>query len=124
MHELAIAQGIVGGACEHAAGRRIYRVTVAVGALCAVVPDALRFCFELAAEDTLAAGAELIVEDVPARAACRSCGREFTLRDAIPLCECGSADIDISGGRDLRIRSMEVSDSCARPADAEATAER
>lgn len=124
MHELAIAQGIIGGASEHAAGRRIYSVTVAVGALCAVVPDALHFCFDLAAEGTLAEGAELIIEEVPARGRCHRCGREFTLHEPIPLCDCGSADVDISAGRDLRIRSMEVSDPCAQPADAAATAQR
>ncbi|MFF3567308.1 hydrogenase maturation nickel metallochaperone HypA/HybF [Nocardia jiangxiensis] len=124
MHELAIAQGIIGGACEHAAGRRIFRVTVAVGTLCAVVPDALRFCFELAAEGTLAEGAELIIEQVPARGHCHRCERDFTLHEPIPLCDCGSADVDISAGTDLRIRSMEVSDPCALPADAAATARR
>ncbi|MBY8859923.1 hydrogenase maturation nickel metallochaperone HypA [Nocardia sp. CA2R105] len=124
MHELAIAQGIIGGACEHAAGRQIFRVTVAVGTLCAVVPDALRFCFELAAEGTLAEGAELIIEQVPARGHCHRCERDFTLHEPIPLCDCGSADVGISAGTDLRIRSMEVSDPCALPADAAATARR
>ncbi|RMI28574.1 hydrogenase maturation nickel metallochaperone HypA/HybF [Nocardia stercoris] len=124
MHELAIAQGIVDGVVEHAGARRVHQVTVAVGALCAVVPDALRFAFELAAEGTVAEGAELIVEDVPARAACRSCGADFVLRDPIPLCACGSADISVRSGLDLRISSMEVSDPCARPAAAAATVER
>lgn len=76
MHELAIAQGIVSGACEHAAGRRVYRVTVAIGMLCAVVPDSLHFCFGLAAEGTLAEGAELVIEEIPGRARCRSCGAD------------------------------------------------
>ncbi|MDR7172457.1 hydrogenase nickel incorporation protein HypA/HybF [Nocardia kruczakiae] len=124
MHELAIAQGIVSGACEHAAGRRVYRVTVAIGMLCAVVPDALHFCFGLAAEGTLAEGAELVVEEIPGRARCRTCGAEFGLPDLIPLCACGSADVDIRAGRELRIRSMEVNETCAQPADAAATTPR
>lgn len=122
MHELAIAQGIVDGACEHAGGRRVHQVTVSVGALCAVVPDALQFGFEIAAQGTPLDGAELIIETIPARGFCRSCGSDIALPDAIALCPCGSADIDIRAGRELRIRSMEVSGPCARPADAAATA--
>ncbi len=124
MHELAIAQGIVDGILEHAGARRVHRVTVAVGALCAVVPQALLFAFDLAAEGTVAQGAELVVEEVPARASCRSCGAEFVLREPIPLCACGSADVSVRSGLDLRIRSMEVSDSCAQPAAVAATVER
>ncbi|WP_327145999.1 hydrogenase maturation nickel metallochaperone HypA [Nocardia sp. NBC_01327] len=118
MHEMAITQSVVEAVCEHAAGRTVYSVTIAVGALCAVVPDAMRFCFELATEDTVAAGAQLDIELVPGQANCRSCGAEFTLADLILLCPCGSADLDVTSGRELKIRSMEVSEECAQPADA------
>ncbi|MET9490686.1 hydrogenase maturation nickel metallochaperone HypA [Nocardia sp. NPDC006630] len=118
MHEMAITQSVVEAVCEHAAGRTVYSVTIAVGALCAVVPDAMRFCFELATEDTVAAGARLEIELVPGQANCRSCGAEFTLVDLILLCPCGSADLDVTSGRELKIRSMEVSEECAQPADA------
>ena len=43
------------------------------------------------------------------RGRCRSCGAEFELADLILLCPCGSADVDVLTGRDLRILSMEVS---------------
>ncbi|MCP2275875.1 hydrogenase maturation nickel metallochaperone HypA [Nocardia amikacinitolerans] len=118
MHEMAITRSVVDAVCEHAAGRRVHSVTVEVGALCAIVPEAMRFCFELATEGTVADGAELVVQTVPGAALCRSCGAEFALVDLIPLCPCGSADVEIRSGRELRIRTMEVSESCARPADA------
>ncbi|MFD0517925.1 hydrogenase maturation nickel metallochaperone HypA/HybF [Paractinoplanes durhamensis] len=56
MHELAIAESIVDAVCERAAGRTVHRVTVRIGALSAVVPDAMRFCFDLACEGTAAEG--------------------------------------------------------------------
>ena len=62
MHELAIAEYIVDAVCERAAGRRVHRVTVRIGELAAVVPDALRFSFELVCEDTLAGGAALEID--------------------------------------------------------------
>ena len=44
---------------ETGSDTRVTRVVVAIGADAAVVPDALRFCFELAAADTSVAGASL-----------------------------------------------------------------
>jgi hydrogenase nickel incorporation protein HypA/HybF len=61
MHELAIAESIAGTVCERAGGRSVRRVTVRIGALTAVVPDAMRFCFDLAVEGTIADGAELAI---------------------------------------------------------------
>ncbi|MFG1794682.1 hydrogenase maturation nickel metallochaperone HypA [Nocardia altamirensis] len=121
MHEMAITQSVIDAVCEHAAGRTVHSVTVEVGALCAVVPDAMQFCFELAAEGTVAAGARLVIQQIPGAAECRSCGAEFALADQIVLCRCGSADIEILSGRDLRIRSMEVSEACAQPVDVATT---
>ena len=59
MHEMALTQSVVDAVCEHAAGRHVHSVKVQIGALCAVVPDAMQFCFELATEGTVADGARL-----------------------------------------------------------------
>jgi hydrogenase nickel incorporation protein HypA/HybF len=109
MHEMAITQSVVDAVCGHAAGRRVHSVRVQVGALCAVVPDAMEFCFDLAAEGTVADGARLDLDVQPGSARCRTCGEEFALSDLILLCPCGSADVEVLTGRDLRILSMEVS---------------
>jgi hydrogenase nickel incorporation protein HypA/HybF len=106
---MAITQSVVDAVCEHAAGRRVHRVKLEVGALCAVVPNSMQFCFELATEGTLADGARLDLNVQPGAAHCRTCGSRFELRDLILLCPCGSADVDVLAGRDLKILSMEVS---------------
>ncbi|GLW35814.1 hydrogenase maturation nickel metallochaperone HypA [Actinoplanes regularis] len=108
MHELAIVQSILEAVCERADGRRVRRVTVRVGALTAVVPGAMLFCWELAAEGTDADGADLDIEQRPATARCRSCGADLELADLVLLCPCGSADLAVTGGRELQIVSMEV----------------
>src|SRR4051794_386338 len=105
---MAITQSVVDAVCERAAGRRVHSVRVQVGALCAVVPDAMEFCFDLVTEGTIAAGARLDVDVQPGSARCRTCGQDFTLPDLILLCPCGSADVEVLAGRDLRILSMEV----------------
>ena len=109
MHEMAITQSVVDAVCEHAAGRRVHSVTLEVGALCAVVPDSMEFCFELATEGTVAEGASLDIDMRPGAGRCRACGDSFVLQDFILLCPCGSADVEVTAGHDIRIRSMEVS---------------
>ncbi len=109
MHEMAITQSVVDAVCEHAAGRRVHSVRLQVGALCGVVADSMEFCFELATEGTVADGARLDLDMQPGSARCRTCGAEFALSDLILLCACGSADVDVLAGRDLKILSMEVS---------------
>lgn len=109
MHELAITQSVVDAVCEHAAGRRVRSVRLEVGALCAVVPDSMLFCFDLVTKGTVADGARLDLDIHPGTAHCRGCGTDFELPDPILLCRCGSADVEVTAGRDLRILSMEVS---------------
>jgi hydrogenase nickel incorporation protein HypA/HybF len=109
MHEMAITQSVVDAVCEYAGGRRVHSVKLEVGALCAIVPAAMEFCFGLAAEGTVADGATLDVSVRQGAARCRSCAAGFELNDPILLCPCGSADVEVLAGRDLRILSMEVS---------------
>ncbi|ODQ94858.1 hydrogenase maturation nickel metallochaperone HypA [Mycolicibacterium holsaticum] len=109
MHEMAITQSVVDAVCEHAAGRRVRSVRLEVGALCALVPDSMQFCFELATEGTIADGARLDLDVQQGSARCRACGANFVLPDLILLCPCGSADVEVVTGRDLKILSMEVS---------------
>jgi hydrogenase nickel incorporation protein HypA/HybF len=108
MHELSITQEVVDAVCERAGGRSVRSVRVRVGALTAVVPDAMRFCFDLVVGGTVAQGARLDVEQRPATVHCRDCGADVVLPDQILLCRCGSADVVVTAGRELQIVSMEV----------------
>jgi hydrogenase nickel incorporation protein HypA/HybF len=108
MHELSIAQSVVDAVCERAGDRPVHRVRLRVGALTAVVPDAMRFCFDLAVEGTVAEGARLDIEHRAGAVHCRACGADAVLVDVIPLCPCGSADVEVIAGRELQIVSMEV----------------
>jgi hydrogenase nickel incorporation protein HypA/HybF len=111
MHELAITQEIVEAVlerAEQAGGRRVARVVIAIGQLTAVLPAAVRFCFELCAEDTLLAGAALIIEQPPGTARCRRCDAQVTLADLLGLCDCGSNDLAWLSGHELQIRELEM----------------
>ncbi|GAC1534447.1 MAG: hydrogenase maturation nickel metallochaperone HypA [Acidimicrobiales bacterium] len=108
VHELAITESIVATVRERIGTRRVERVTLLVGRLAGVVPDSVEFCFELCARGTTLEGAELEIIQVDGRGRCRQCGKEFTLRDLVILCPCGSADVQITAGEELRIKQVEV----------------
>ena len=84
------------------------RVVLEVGMLAAVLPDSLRFCFQLATQGTLAEGAQLEIIEQPGRARCRACSSELELHRPFGRCACGGTDLDWLSGEQLRIFEMEV----------------
>jgi hydrogenase nickel incorporation protein HypA/HybF len=48
------------------------------------------------------------IDEPCGQARCRTCGRAFETGDVLALCACGSADLAVEGGRELRIREVEV----------------
>jgi hydrogenase nickel incorporation protein HypA/HybF len=61
MHELALAREIVAIVCGAAHGRVVHKVTLEIGRLSGVMPEAIEFCFEAVAQGTLAEGALLAI---------------------------------------------------------------
>jgi hydrogenase nickel incorporation protein HypA/HybF len=114
MHELSIAGAIVAVALEHAGDRRVTRIEVKIGHLRQVVPSALEFAFELATQGTVAEGAELAIEHVPAAGRCRACGVESRLEDFPLRCAaCGSLDVVVTEGEELLVDALEVDNAVA-----------
>src|SRR3982750_3169345 len=108
MHELGVTQEIVARAADRADGRRVVRVVVEIGRLTAVLPDAVRFCFDLCAEGTAVEGAELRVVETPGTARCRTCGQVLELDRPFGRCGCGNTDLEWLTGEELRITEIEV----------------
>jgi hydrogenase nickel incorporation protein HypA/HybF len=108
VHELGITQQIVEIALERAGAGRVTRVVVEIGKLSAVLPDAVRFCFELCCEGTPLEGARLEILEPPGRARCRACQGEVVLDRPFGRCGCGSSDLDWISGEQLLIRELTV----------------
>ena len=106
MHELAITQGVVDAVTGRTGTAPVTSVRLRVGRLSGVVPDAMRFCFELVTAGTPLDGAALEIEQPEGRGRCRFCGAEFVLADLILLCDCGSADVEVLAGRELAVASV------------------
>ena len=110
MHELGIAQEVVALVAEHAQCKIVTRVVLEIGKLSAVMPDAIRFCFDLCCEGTVVQGARLEIMEIPGRARCRACDREIMLELPFGRCECGGSDLEWLAGEELRVKEYEVSD--------------
>jgi hydrogenase nickel incorporation protein HypA/HybF len=112
MHELSLAEAVVQIASRHAAGRPVRKVELRVGYLRQVVPSALTFAFELLTDGTDLEGAELVINEVPARGRCRACAVETTTR-AFPLrCRrCGGLDLEMIAGEELLVDALELEET-------------
>ena len=108
MHELAITQSIVDAVTDHTGGAKVAAVQLKVGKLSGIVPEAMRFCFDMVTDGTALQGARLDIQEPDGRGHCRDCGSDFPLRDLILLCPCGSADVQVLSGRELSVTSVEV----------------
>jgi hydrogenase nickel incorporation protein HypA/HybF len=108
MHEMAITESVVAAVSERIGPERVARVVLEIGRLSGVVPDALRFCFEICAKDTILEGAVLEIRDIAGRGHCSACGTDVPLDALVGVCACGSPDLAVVAGRELRIKEVEV----------------
>jgi len=108
MHELGIAQNIVSIVSEAAKGRHVQTLRLEIGKLSAVMPDAIRFCFDVCAKGTVLEGSELEIEEIEGRGECQACGDTVALNHLAGTCACGSRDIRCIAGEELNIKEMEV----------------
>ncbi len=112
MHELGITQSIVDIAAHTAreqGASRVRSVTVEIGDLAGVVADSVAFCFEACRQGTLLENAELIIETIPGKARCTSCGAENPVDQYSFACPgCGAFTLERLQGEELQIREMEI----------------
>ena len=97
---------------KRANGRPVTRVTVRIGHLRQVVPDALQFGWEMLTDDTDLKGCQLVIEQIPAIVECPGCQAKTTLDMPILACgSCGSFDVTLLSGEEFLLVSMEVTEA-------------
>lgn len=112
MHELSLACSLVEEAekvldAENAA--RATRVTVGIGKLSGVEIDAFEFVFPMASKNTRLENTELVINDLPITVRCKKCEKESNPNFPRCVCTfCESDDVELVGGRELFIQSMEI----------------
>jgi hydrogenase nickel incorporation protein HypA/HybF len=112
MHEMSLAEGVLGAIEEAARAQRfaaVRTVRLEIGRLAAVEPEALRFAFDVIKRGGIADGAQLEIIDVAGTAWCMRCCTTVPLQargDACP--RCGSYQLQLASGTELRIKELEV----------------
>jgi hydrogenase nickel incorporation protein HypA/HybF len=113
MHEMGIAAQIIDIALAsiptEMANHKVERINLKIGKLAAVVPESLRFCFEIAAASTRLADAQLTIQSVDVVAQCRDCGLRWTVTGPVFICRrCESGSLEIISGQELDIVSIDI----------------
>lgn len=112
MHELAITQGMLDTVLDEAKtakAKKVTKINMVVGELSGVVGDCVQFYFDIIKKDTVAQEATIDFKPVPSQLKCRDCGTEFHPEDNLWICpNCSSYNMDIKGGKDCYIESIEV----------------
>ena len=111
MHELAIAESLMEIVLEEGRRHNLQKVTLIrlqIGAMAAVVPEALAFSFEMVSQNTIASGAVLEIEALPVVARCSACEVNFEVENQVFLCaRCGQPTLELISGRELSMVNME-----------------
>lgn len=115
MHELPVTQAILDTAihaAQQAGGQRILAIDLVIGELSGIVDDSVQFYFDILSQGTLAAGAALRMQRQPASAVCLDCGHSHDAAPPLaPFCAaCGSLHLQVTGGRQFQLESIEIDD--------------
>lgn len=108
MHELAITQEIIEVVLERAGAAQVKRVTLEIGRLSCVLPDAVRSCFDACISGTPLEDTTLEIIETPGLARCTACAAQVVLERPFGRCGCGCTELEWLSGEELRIRQMEV----------------
>jgi len=112
VHELSICQALieqVEAVAREQHALRVVQVRVALGPLAGVEPVLLEQAFQIARAGTIAAAASLVIECLPVRVSCPSCGRETTVEVANLACgNCGDWHTRLVSGDEMLLSQVEL----------------
>ncbi|MEO5367939.1 MAG: hydrogenase maturation nickel metallochaperone HypA [Magnetococcus sp. WYHC-3] len=112
MHELSLCSELLASLGEQAQRHgfaRVREVWLEVGMLSGVAPEALEFCFAALARGTMAEGARLVIQQVPAQGWCPGCDASAPMDSAETSCaHCGMPLERLAGGDGLRLKALDV----------------
>ncbi len=112
MHELPFVENILQITLEHAekaGAQRVLALNLVIGQMSSIVDDSVQFYWDLLSRGTIAEGAELRFQRVPAVYRCWDCGNTYTLDGEHLACpQCGSVRVQLVQGDEFRLESIEI----------------
>ena len=114
MHELSLCEGIIKVIEDQAVAQnftKVETVWLEIGEFAGAELDALRFGFDAVIKGTVAEDAKLEIVRTEGAAWCMPCGKTVKVNTRFDACpDCGSHQLQITGGDELRIKELEVND--------------
>jgi hydrogenase nickel incorporation protein HypA/HybF len=112
MHEMTLAESvlqIVEQAARREGLRHVRTVWLEIGQLSSVEPEAMRFCFDAVARDSVAAGARLEIIMTAGAAWCSACSAPVALAElGAPCPRCGGYRLRLTEGMGMRVKELEA----------------
>ncbi len=112
MHEMSVTMSLLDlvlGEAAKAGASKIVGVNVVLGQMTGIIDHYVQANFELLSQNTPAEGAALTFRNIPRQARCRNCAHVFQPSDLAWSCpRCQSLEIEITGGNELYVESIEV----------------
>lgn len=112
MHELGVTENIVNIAltkAEEVQAKKILKISIVIGELSGFVPECIEFYFNSLSKDTMAEGANLDFDIVPAKFHCRDCKTISSPEGMLWICpSCQSQSMEVIGGQEFYIKDLEV----------------
>ncbi len=112
MHEISLLENVREILQEHAQSQhfnQVKKITLEIGKLSCVEPEALRFGFDVVMKDTLAEKAELILTEVNGMGQCDKCGKQVIMETLYDPCTaCGNSFVTVTQGSEMKIKDLIV----------------
>jgi hydrogenase nickel incorporation protein HypA/HybF len=112
MHEMALAESIrdlIDAQAAREGFRRVCTVELEIGRLAIVDVPALRFALDIALRDTIAGGAELVIDEPSGQALCMQCSNSVELAQRGDACpDCGGYQLTVTDGDQMRVSGLVV----------------
>lgn len=115
MHELSICQSLlqqIESIAEQHNASRVYHVKLQIGPLSGVEAQLLKNAFPIAVAGSIAEQADLEIEQLPIRVACKHCGAETEASLNRLICgSCGHWQTRLLSGDEILLASLELAPS-------------
>lgn len=113
MHEVSMMQNTLDIAiaqAEENGAKKIDLLTMKIGELSGVIPEALEFAFDVLIQGTIAENAQLEIKTIPVVCYCQECDRNFQPENFIFECsQCQKLSTNVVTGNELELASVVVS---------------
>jgi hydrogenase nickel incorporation protein HypA/HybF len=112
MHEMSIAESvlqIIEDTVRTERCARVKAVWLEIGQLAGVEKESLRFCFDVVTRDSIAQDARLEIIETAGQGWCMECACNVAVSARYEPCpNCGSLQIEVTGGKEMRVQELEV----------------